>query len=254
MSFFRNWRRRRLRSRPFDTDWDRFLRESVPLYDRLSGPDRRELQGHVLVFLAEKRLEGCAGLKITDEVRLTIASVACMLLLHRPTDYFSRVITVLVYPGAYVAPAVKRAHGSLVTVADESRAGEAWSYGAVVLSWDDVLAGGAPDNPGHNIVIHEFAHELDVEHGLTRSVETTAPREYAPWARTLREGYEKLREDIEHYRPHVLDDYGATNLTEFFAVATETFFMLPAELHTHHRELYLLLQSFYHLDPASFTN
>ena len=229
-----------------------FLRESVPLYNCLSGPDRHELQGHVLVFLAEKCFEGCAGLKITDEVRLTIASVACMLLLHRPTDYFSRVITILVYPGAYVAPAVARAHGSLVTVTDESRAGEAWSYGAVVLSWEDVLASRGFAHSGHNIVLHEFAHELDAEYAITRSIESTAPDEYAPWARTLSGEYDRLREHVEGHRPHVLDDYGATNLAEFFAVATEAFFMLPAELHSQHRDLYALLRSFYRLDPGDW--
>lgn len=252
MSIFRSWRRRRIRRRPFPADWDRFLRDNVPLYNLLPDPDRLELQSHVLVFLDEKLFEGCDGLRITDEVRLTVASQACLLLLHRPADYYPRFITILVYPDTYVAPDVKRRDGWLVTESDEARAGEAWPYGTVVLSWKDVLASRDPDQAGYNVVIHEFAHELDEESGLTRSVETTSPGEYAPWARTLHGEYERLLEDLDHHRPTVLRDYAATDLGEFFAVATEAFFELPLDLRRFHPDLYDLLSSFYHLDPAQW--
>jgi len=253
MSIFRSFRRRRIRRRPFPPDWDRFLLQNVPLYRSLPLADRAELQSHILVFLDEKSFEGCAGLKITDEVRLTIAAQACLLLLHRPTNYFPRVITILVYPEPYIAPAVKHAEGILVTESDEARAGEAWPYGAVVLAWSDVLDTRDPQFSSRNLVLHEFAHEIDHELSLTRSVETTTPSEYAPWAQTLNREYRGLVEDLEHHRPTVFHPYGATNLAEVFAVATETFFTSPHDLREHHPDLCNLLTSLYHLDPTTWS-
>src|SRR3954469_8544545 len=112
--FFSRRRRERLRAAPFPPEWDGILRRNVPYYDRLSEPDRRELQGHINVFLAEKHFEGCGGLALTDEIRVTIAAQACLLLLHRDTDYYRRLVTVLVYPSAYMAKGIDPLGGGFV--------------------------------------------------------------------------------------------------------------------------------------------
>src|SRR5829696_5966205 len=112
--FFKRRRREQLRAAPFPPEWEQILQKNVPYYDRLSEPDRRELHGHIHVFLAEKHFEGCGGLALNDEIKVTIAAQACLLLLHRDTDYYRRLITVLVYPGAYLAKAVEPIGGGLV--------------------------------------------------------------------------------------------------------------------------------------------
>src|SRR3954454_2284406 len=141
--FFKRRCRDRLRSTPLPTSWLAIIDKNLPMFERLTEADRRELQGHVQVFLAEKYFEGCGGLCLTDEIKVTIAAQACMLLLHRETDYYPRLYSILVYPGAYVARAVEPLGGGFVLEDEQGRLGEAWVDGAVVLSWDDVRAGAA---------------------------------------------------------------------------------------------------------------
>jgi hypothetical protein len=244
---FRRRRRERLRSQPFPPEWDAILLKNVPLYGRLDEANRRELQGHIHVFLAEKHFEGCGGLELTDEIELTIAAQACLLLLHRETDYYRRLITVLVYPHAYVARRVKSLGGGFVLEGKEGRLGEAWADGVVVLSWDDVWAGAADIHDGHNVVLHEFAHQLDQEDGAADGAPILDRRsQYVAWARVLGAEYERLRRG----RKSALDRYGATNPAEFFAVATECFFEKPAQMRKKHPELYEELKEYYRQDPA----
>ena len=166
--FFKRRRRERLRAAPFPPEWDGILRKNVPLYGRLDEADRKELHGHIHVFLAEKHFEGCGGLALTDEIQVTIAAQACLLLLHRDTDYYRRLITILVYPSAYMAKGVEPIGGGVVLEGEQARLGEAWTGGVVVLSWDDVRAGASDIHDGHNVVLHEFAHQLDQEDGVRR--------------------------------------------------------------------------------------
>lgn len=161
----RRRRRERLRSEPFPDAWEATLRRNAPLYGRLPEDDRRELRGHIRVFLAEKRFEGCGGLELTDEIKVTIAAQACLLLLHRETDYYPRLITILVYPSTCVAHARQPIGGGVVLEGEVARLGEAWKDGVVVLAWDDVLAGASGLHDGHNVVLHEFAHQFDREDG-----------------------------------------------------------------------------------------
>src|SRR5829696_4369227 len=133
--FFKRRRRERLRAAPFPPEWGQILQKNVPYYDRLGEADRRELQGHINVFLAEKHFEGCGGLALTDEIKVTIAAQACLLLLHRDTDYYRRLVTVLVYPSAYTAQGIESLGGGFVLEGEEARLGEAWADGVVVLSW-----------------------------------------------------------------------------------------------------------------------
>ncbi len=174
--FFKRRRRQRLRSAPFPPAWLQIIEKNVPFYSWLPDADRRELQGLVQIFLAEKSFEGCGGLELTDEIKLTIAAQACLLLLHRETDIYPRLITILVYPSAYVAKAVRsigtHIGGHLVLEGEVHPLGESSSSGVVVLSWDDVKAGASDFDDGQNLVLHEFAHQLDGEDGALNGAAT----------------------------------------------------------------------------------
>jgi len=251
LSFSKSGRRAKLQAAPLPAEWARILERNVFPYRGLPPEDQRELQGHIQVFLAEKEFEGCGGLEITDEIRVTIAAQACILLLHRETDYYPGLHTILVYPSTYVAHERRWSPGGLVTEGPEPRIGEAWRHGPVVLAWDEVEADAADVRDGHNVVFHEFAHKLDEEDGVEDGTpELTRRSMYLAWARVVSREYEQLRRDAESGRATVLDKYGAENPTEFFAVATECFFTKPVQLRRRHPELYSELAEFYCQDPA----
>jgi Mlc titration factor MtfA (ptsG expression regulator) len=251
-------KREKLKTAPFPVDWERILENRFPLYTRLPQEDRKELQGHIQVFLAEKSFEGCGGLQLTDEIKVCIAAQACLLLLHRGTDYYPGLRSILVYPSAYFVKTTRHVGMGVLEERHDSRLGEAWEMGAVVLAWDAVHAGAADPDDGHNVVFHEFAHQLDFEDGQTDGAPLLGPEDpwyrrkhrYKAWARVLGKEYEKLRTNIEAGEQSVLDEYGATNPAEFFAVATESFFERPREMRDRHPELYDELKQFYRQDPA----
>jgi hypothetical protein len=219
-----------------------------------------ELQGHTQVFMAEKNFEGCGGLAMTDEIKVRVAAQACVLLLHRDTDYFPGLRSVLVYPGAYFAPTTRHLGSGIVEERQEARLGEAWPEGTVVLAWDAVCAGASNPKAGTNIVLHEFAHLLDFEDGwndgapLLDSGESpfAGRSRIASWARVLGAEFKKLRAGAQRGEEADLDVYGATNPAEFFAVATEAFFERPREMQEKHPELYGQLKGFYRQDPAQW--
>jgi Mlc titration factor MtfA (ptsG expression regulator) len=251
-NFFKHRRRQRHRSQLFPPVWLDIVKKNLPIYHCLNQADQRKLQGHIQVFLAEKYFEGCGGLVLTDEIKVTIAAHACLLILHREADYYPRLVTILVYPHAYVAKHVESIGGGVVQEAEMVRLGEAWKEGVVVLSWHAVRQGASVLHRGHNVVLHEFAHQLDLQDGLANGTPTLPHRsQYMSWARVLSDEYEKLRRDLEQGRTSVLDEYGATNLAEFFAVATESFFEKPLQLQRKHPKLYAELKAYYRQDPAS---
>lgn len=249
--WFRNQRRKRLRRRPFPPQWLATIHKYVRLYDRLAAEDREELQGHIQVFLAEKYFEGCGGLQLTEEMKVTIAAQACVLLLHRDTDYYPRLVTILVYPNAYIARGAEQRGGGVVEEGESIRLGEAWMGGVAVVSWEDVVHGASDVHDGVNVVLHEFAHLLDFEDGSADGTPPLAhPGDYASWVRVLDHEYHQLQRDAALGRASVLDPYGATNPAEFFAVATECFFENPVPLRRGHPELYEELKKYYRQDPA----
>ena len=249
----KKWRRRRLRNAPFPPAWLQILKKTFPLYRRLTEADRAELRGHIQVFLSEKRFEGCAGLEITDDIRVTVAAYACLLLLHRKTDYYPGLFSILVYPTGYAAPVAERGTHGFVIEGYQERLGESWQHGAIVLSWDDAHFRATDIEEGKNLILHEFAHQLDQEDGVADGVPILdRSAAYVTWARILRAEYERLRSDSQRNRETVLDKYGATNPAEFFAVATECFFAKPPRLRQKHPELYEALKNFYRQDPAQY--
>jgi Mlc titration factor MtfA (ptsG expression regulator) len=228
------------------------IEANVPYVRSLPEEDRRELEGLVQVFLEEKWFEGAGGLELTDEIRVTVAAQACILLLRRDTDVYPELRTVVVYPRAYLARATTQDAAGIVTEGEQLRLGESWDSGTVVLSWDDVRHGAADIHDGHNVVLHEFAHQLDQEGGATDGTPVLGERSrYISWARVLGWAFEDLQERIEAARKIVLDPYAGTNAAEFFAVATECFFEKPHSLERHRPELYAELRRFYRRDPAA---
>lgn len=201
-----------------------------PCVFAVRGP--RGARWHIQVFLAEKHFEGCGGLVITDEARGTIAPLACVLLLHRETDYYyPNLVSILVYPTTYLVPGGQRTADGLVAEGDQARLGESWARDAVVLAWDSVLSGAADIHDGHNVVLHEFAHQLDQEGDASEGAPPLPRRSmYVAWARVLGHDFDELVRETAHRRRTLLDRYGATNPAEFFAVATETFFEKPRQL------------------------
>ncbi len=246
-------RRKRLRATPLPPEAVATLERRIPYLRTLSDEDRRELGGLVQVFLAEKWFSGCGGLEVDDEIRLTIAAQACLLLLRRNVEkVYPALVTVVVYPHAYVANATRTVGGGIVLEGREVRLGESWERGTLVLSWDDVVKGAADVHDGHNVVLHEFAHQLDQQAGGDSGTPDLGTRSrHLAWARVLSDEYAQLLGDVEKHRKNVIDAYRATNAAEFFAVVTECFFEKPRPLRAQHPELYDRLRDFYRRDPAA---
>jgi len=248
-------RRARIRSTEFPAGWRAIIEKNVPYVALLPPEDRQELLGHVQVFLAEKPFEGCGGLQITDEIRVTIAAQACVLLLHRQTDVYPGLESILVYPSTYVVPGGRPGPDGLIEDDPQARLGESWAHDLVVLAWDSVVSGAADIHDGHNVVLHEFAHQLDQESGAGPGAPALPRRSmYVAWARVLGHDFDELVRETQQHQREILDQYGSTNPAEFFAVATETFFEQPRQLLSKHPDLYKQLQAFYCQDPAALQN
>lgn len=248
----RNANRKVLLAKPTPQLWQEIIEKNVPLYKHLPDPLKEQLHGLIHVFLAEKSFEGCGGLELNDEIKVTIAAQACMLLLNRKTKYFKKLRTILVYPHTYVARTVS-SNGTMVIDGRSVRLGESWQNGPVVLAWDSVTGGTRNITDGRNVVLHEFSHQLDQEDGAADGEPILEHRSnYAAWARILGEEYEALRNKKRRRRKSAMNKYGATNPAEFFAVATETFFEKPKQMNKKHPELYEELKDYYKLDPLQW--
>ncbi|HXI83989.1 MAG TPA: M90 family metallopeptidase [Verrucomicrobiae bacterium] len=245
-------RRARLQAQTFPASWRAILQQNVSYYQRLTASEREELQGDIQVFIAEKNFEGCSGLEINDEIKVTIAAYACILLLNRRHDFYPRLQSILVYPDAYPVPVVRLVPGNIAVAGHEMRAGESWRTGAVVLSWSHVLRRPAAVPDGRNVALHEFAHQIDQENGFVDGApDLSTSSQYAAWARVLGSEFATLSQQTVADQPTLIDKYGATEPAEFFAVVTEYFFEKPLELWQRHPELYEELRRFYRQNPAS---
>jgi MtfA peptidase len=251
--FFVAWQRRRVQGRPFPPAWRAILQARVPYFRRLPADLQLQLKKHIQVFVREKDFIGCDGLEVTDEMRVTIAAQACLLILNRRADYFPRLREILVYPAAFV---VERLHGDAIGLQQERRqvlSGESWARGQVVLSWEDVLHGAAIDDDGRNVVIHEFAHQLDQEKGHATGAPLLGHRErYVRWSSVMAEEFARLQSRAHLAEPSLIDFYGATDPAEFFAVVSEIFFEQPQRMAAEHPALYRELGEFYKVDPLNW--
>jgi len=212
-----------------------------------------QLKRHIQVFVAEKTFIGCQGLKITDEIRVTIAAQACLLLLGGARGYFPSLREILVYPGSFL---VEREHTDGIGVVHHGRevlSGESWEHGQIVLSWHDALHGAATPDDGQNVVIHEFAHQLDQETGPANGAPVLPRRDqYARWSRVLGTEFRRLQMATSEQRETLFSAYGASDPAEFFAVISEAFFEQPARMAAEHPALYRELALLYRLDPLSW--
>lgn len=247
---FTRWRRRAIRERPFPPSWKAILDRNVAHAALLDDEERAELEALVAIFLEEKHFEGCGGLELDDEIRVTIAAQACILILRLDTDIYPELVTILVYPSAYRAPTT-RAAGGVVIETEDARLGESWTRGVLVVAWDRAKSE-ARTMGTSNVVLHEFAHQLDSEGGsMDGAPDLGATSRYRSWARVLGEEYEALCQKLHSGKPTDLDPYGATSPPEFFAVVTEMFFERPVALRRSHPELYAELARFFAQDPAA---
>ena len=251
-SWLRRRRRQKMLARPFPPEWHHYLLQNVAHYKYLSEAEQARLRDDLRIFIAEKTWEGCGGLEMTDEIKVTIAAQACLLVLGREHDYYSRVQSILVYPQAYLVPSRETGPGGLVLEGTADLIGEAHYRGPVVLSWEDVLYEGRHPRSGRNVVFHEFAHQLDMMDG---AIDGTPPLEdraqYRRWQKVMTAEYQRLIEESEQGHATLLDQYGTKDEGEFFAVATECFFCRPAAMARRHRQLYDLLREYYRQDPAA---
>lgn len=254
-AFLRRRRRRRLRAQPFPQEWRAHVERNIPLFRRMGAAEQDALLGHALVLLAEKHFEGCGGLELTDEIRVTIAVQAARLLLHREDDYFPTVTSILVYPEVIAHARQEHLGGGIWRETEIAAAGLAAGHlGAIVLSWDSVTRGLRDADDGHDVVLHEFAHELDYQDRTFDGTPVLGGHSaYRAWGRAMQEAFESHRRAVDEEAALALDAYGATNPAEFFAVATESFFERPVELREKLPAVYESLRGFYRQDPASGT-
>jgi len=250
------WRLRQAMKRAMTASELAVLERNVVQYRGMPQARREELQRLVKRFLHEKTFVGCAGLEVTDEMRLTIAAQACLLLLNRATDVYPGLHAVLVYPGAFLVPRKEVDAGGVVTETRQDLLGESWGDGRVILSWDHVRRAGQEIQEAegaHNVVLHEFAHQLDSESGSTNGAPALGSRErYRRWSETLARDFAQLRRDTWWGYRDVLDPYGASSPAEFFAVATESFFEKPHALAARHPELYAEFERYFRVDPREW--
>ncbi|QFU74191.1 zinc-dependent peptidase [Halioglobus maricola] len=243
------WRDKLIRRRPFSPAWRGILEKNVPVYQQLEASERVRLEQLIQLFLAEKEFYGCDGLDLTDEIRITIAGQACLLLLGRGWQIYPGLMSVLVYPTAFIAEREVRDEDGTVSYAGHQLLGESWSNGKVILSWDDVTRGGRDFHDGHNVVLHEFAHQLDGLSGATNGAPPLGGSNHDTWAQVFSDNYDDLRARSARGLPTVLDSYGSTNPAEFFAVATEAFYERPSALERVRPDLYAELQRYYRVEP-----
>lgn len=244
------WSRKRRRisllAAPWPDSWAIHVNRNVRLTWNLTDSQRQSLQNRTKIFVAEKHWEGCEGLVVTEEIKVTVAANACLMLLGVEDFYFDNVQTILIYPHVFS----RRQDAGHSAGGVEHRSGEAWQGGPIVLSWQDVLRGGRNEDDGKNVTVHEFAHALDGLDGeMGGNIAFDSDEDAAAWKRVVDLEYAELVEASEQNRGTLLDHYGATNQAEFFAVATETFFERPAELEREHAQLFSLLQKYYRIDP-----
>ena len=251
---FVKWQRDRLMAKQFPKSWLSIIESNLSIYKSLTSEQQKELLGYIQVFLKEKQFIGCLGLQITEEIKVTIAAIACLLLFGDRKTYFPNLRSVLVYPHAYIVNELIM-NSYVLEERRVARLGESWTRDQLVLSWEQIQQDVLNWKDGHNVILHEFAHQLDQEDGQAEGV-PILPRvlDYEVWKQVMSAEYLQLCDRVENGQKTVLDSYGATSPAEFFAVATETFFEKPNQLYQKHPSLYELLQRYYRLDPQQWLN
>lgn len=257
-NWFRKRRRRKYLAIPWEESWSQSLRKYFRQYrilehqvenGQLSPELLKKLHDATKIIVNEKSWSGIDGLLVNDEIKVTIAAQASLMLLGVNDYYFDNVSTIIVSPQSLQ----QEIFDGLVVHQDQHVAGLAYREGYVVLSWHDVVMGGRSSGDGHNLVIHEFAHCLDnIDGDMSGDLIFSDQQMAQRWEAVLDREYETLRDSVRTGRHTVLDGYGATNKAEFFAVAAETFFERPERLKQSHRELFQLLVNYFRINPITW--
>lgn len=227
------------------------IEKQVPLVHKLPPGLRKNLEGKINLFLNQVEFIGCDGLEVTDDMRLSIAAQASLLVVN--SDLWYRLSTILLYEGAFKSRNIQH-EGLVVTEQETIRIGESWAWGPVVLSWQHTEHGARNFKDGHNVVFHEFAHQLDDTSGSTDGVPLLNDgQSFADWERAFVDGYERHLENVQRGRRTLVDEYGAEGPQEFFAVAVEVFFERGGDLKKEEPEIYQQLSEFFQLDPAGWS-
>lgn len=246
------FQRKRIAQQPFPERWLVIITRNVAIYHYLNPDQQNELQGHIQIFLKEKQFIGCLGLPVTEEMKVTIAAIACLLLFNRWHTYFPNLRSILVYPNAYIASETIN-DGLVVQERRTIRLGESWTKDRLVLAWSQVEQDINQWQDGHNVVLHEFAHQLDQEEGKTAGVPILLRQsDFDLWSKVMSKAYLELCDRLEQNKKTIINSYGATSPAEFFAVATETFFEKPSALMKEYPDLYSLFEYYYHLNPVEW--
>ena len=253
--FFRWWEQRKLRhARIPATLWQRVVGDSLTNF-HLNGHELHQLRELASLFLIRKTINGAGGLDVDDYIRVVIAAQACVLILKLDLDYYDGWVEVIVYPDAFV---VKREVRDEMGVVHQKRSvlgGEAWSRGPLILSWKDARPDKHLHGAGSNVILHEFAHKLDMLDGAADGTPPLHPDMVLPtWIDSFTDTYNQLREKIERHQHSQIDPYAAENPAEFFAVVSEQFFTAPEQLHQYHAGIYQQLRLFYRQDPLQRLN
>jgi hypothetical protein len=246
-------RRAHLLETPFPEPWLAVLERDVAIYKRLDEAERAQLRDLTQVFIAEKHWEGCGGLELDDEIRVTIAGTGCQMLLGRDHDLFRRVVSILVYPSTVVLPPqpVGVFTFPVAPVGDTAILGQATHVGTVILSWDAALHGARDARDGRNTVVHELAHQIDMLDGSADGTPPLDPPELQRWGHAFEAAFLAHKERAARGEHGLLRDYAITNEAEYFAVASEVFFEQPRQLAEALPDVYAAMAGFYGLDLAS---
>lgn len=220
----------------------------IPYAAALPVPDQQRLRELTLGLLRTKVFEAAAGLQLTDGMRVHVALQACLLILNLDPGYYDGWHGVILYPGDFVVPKEHVDDAGVVHAWTEELAGESWENGPVILSWDASRTA----DPDMNIVLHEFAHKLDMRDGRADGCPPLPP-EISPhaWRRDFRHAYEHFCDAVDQGLSTRLDPYAAESPAEFFAVASEAFFLQSAMLATDFPTIYRRLRTFYGQDPLA---
>lgn len=250
LQWIRNWREKRIvKNNPIDErDWQQVVAQ-LPLLRGLSDAELSELRRLAILFIHEKDFVGIQGQVLTGNMALLIALQACLPILYLGIDWYRGWSSVIVYPAAFKASRTEVDQYGIAHEVEHDLLGEAWSQGGVVLAWDDTAQAGVID--GHNLVIHEFVHKLDMLNGAADGFfPLPADISVKDWTQTFSQAYEDLTRRVQRGEKTPIDRYAATNAAEFVAVTSEVFFELPTLLKTEYPDVFRLYTEFYRQNPA----
>lgn len=248
----RRRKRREARESEFPAEWRQYLAAGWAAWHSLSRDERERLEGLVKVFVADKRWEAARGFALTDEIRVVIAAQACLLILELDLDYYRGVGSIIVHPRAMVQRGQHATETPGVMSSDPfTLAGQAHYGGPVIITWDAARFEARHPDGGYNVVLHEFAHKLDMLDGVVDGTPPLADAESRQrWIAVCTAEFAALTDGTDGTGGSLIRQYGAVSAGEFFAVATETFFCRPIELRAEKPELYRVLSEFFRQDPA----